>query len=227
MKKPIKRMLILLLLIALLIGGYFTYSKVRSNDIKKQNSNIYETANVSRGELKVSVSSSGLVVPQSITNPNYNYLQFSLTVDEMDIVNLKKNQIVNIEINAFPDKVFKGKIKSIPNFGTTVNGVTTYSVIVIFDNEIKGLKSGMTGTSTITTDKKDNILYVPIDAINQNDNGDTYIIVPSTEKEQFVTTGIHNDDSIEIIEGLSEGDEVRLPTLLHKETKGFYPMIVK
>ncbi|MEG1001786.1 efflux RND transporter periplasmic adaptor subunit [Clostridium sp.] len=227
MNKSTKRILLILLLIVLLIGGYLTYSKVQSNDIKNNNSNIYETAKVSRGELKVSVSSFGLVVPQNINNPNYDHLQFTLTVDEMDIVNLKNNQRVNIDINAFPDKTFKGKIKSIPNFGSTVNGVTTYSVIVTFDEEIKGLKSGMTGTSTITTNKKDNILYIPIDAITQNDNGDNYIIIPSTGKEQFVKTGIHNDDYIEILEGINEGDSVRLPTLLNKETKGFSPMMGK
>lgn len=204
-------------------GAAFTISKAKEKI--EQNVDVYQTATVSKGELKVSVSSSGIVVPENKIKPDYDNLEFELTVDEIDVVNLKKGQTVNIDINAFPDKKFKGKIESIADVGNTANGVTTYGVIVSFDKTINGLKAGMTGTGTITTEKKDNILYIPIEAINQNDSGENYVIIPSTKEEKIVKTGIHNDDSIQITEGLSSGDEVQLPTLVKKQTNGFPPMM--
>ena len=227
MKKNSKKILTIVICIIFAVGAYVTYSSIESKNNKKANEDVYETAKVKSGEIKVTVSSSGIVVPKNLRNPDYNDLQFQLTVDEMDIVNLKKDQTVNIEINAFPDKVFKGTIKNIAETGTTVNGVTTYPVLVTFDKKIDGLKSGMTGTSTITTEKKNNILYVPIDAINQKEDGENYVIDPSNGEEKTVKTGIHNDDSIQITEGLKEGDEVRLPTLVKKSSNGFPPMMGK
>ena len=214
MKKNSKKILTIVICIIFAVGAYVTYSSIESKNNKKADEDVYETAKVKSGEIKVTVSSSGIVVPKNLRNPDYNDLQFQLTVDEMDIVNLKK-------------EVFKGKIKDISETGTTVNGVTTYPVLVTFDKKIDGLKNGMTGTSTITTEKKNNILYVPIDAINQKENGENYVIDPSNGEEKTVKTGIHNDDSIQITEGLKEGDEVRFPTLVKKSSNGFPPMMGK
>lgn len=224
MSKTAKKIIIAIVCAVIVVGAGASFIVSKEKAKANQNVEIYQTAKVEKGELKVSVSSSGIVVPENKTNPDYDDLEFELTVDEIDVVNLKENQTVNIDLNAFPDKTFKGKIESISDIGNTVNGVTTYTVVVSFDKNIKGLKAGMTGTGTITTEKKDDILYVPIEAINQDDSGKNYVIIPSTNEKKFVTTGIHNDDYIQIKQGLSNGDEVQLPTLVNNKNTGF-PMM--
>lgn len=213
MNKSIKNIIITVVIGVIAIGGVSYAALSKSKDSKDKNTNVYQTATVEKGNLKVQVSASSVAVPKSQVNPDFKDLKLQMSVDELDVVNLKKDQTVNIDINAFPDKTYKGKIEDISEKGNVVNGVTSYPVTVSLNKDIKGLKDGMTGTSTITTENKKDVLFVPIEAINLKDDGTAYVINPEDSKEIKVTTGIHNDDYIEITKGLNKGDKVQLPTL--------------
>lgn len=213
MNKSIKNIIITIVIGVIAIGGVSYAALSKSKDSKDKNNNVYQTATVEKGDLKVQVSASSVAVPKNQANPDFKDLELQMSVDELDVVNLKKNQTVNIDINAFPDKTYKGKIEDISEKGNVVNGVTSYPVTVSLNKDIKGLKDGMTGTSTITTENKKDVLFVPIEAINLKDDGTAYVINPEDSKEIKVTTGIHNDDYIEITKGLNKGDKVQLPTL--------------
>ncbi|WP_194190761.1 efflux RND transporter periplasmic adaptor subunit [Clostridium chrysemydis] len=213
MNKSIKNIIITVVIGVIAIGGVSYVALSKSKDSKDKNTNVYQTATVEKGNLKVQVSASSVAVPKNKVNPDFKDLELQMSVDELDVVNLKKDQTVNIDINAFPDKTYKGKIEDISEKGNVLNGVTSYPVTVSLDKDIKGLKDGMTGTCTITTENKKDTLFVPIEAINIKDDGTNYVINPEDSKEIKVTTGIHNDDYIEITKGLNKGDKVQLPTL--------------
>ncbi|GGH88983.1 HlyD family secretion protein [Pullulanibacillus pueri] len=163
---------------------------------------------------------------------NYSDLSTVISVDELDIPEVKVGQTVNITVNAYPDKKYTGTVKSVAKAGTVNNGVSTFDVTVRLKSS-KNLKSGMTTTAEIITNKVDNVLYVPVDAIHKN--GDSaYVLVPeqssnatangtdqsangqaenNNAKQVEVKTGAHNDNYIEIKSGLEEGQTVQLPQI--------------
>ncbi|MBT2696719.1 efflux RND transporter periplasmic adaptor subunit [Bacillus sp. ISL-40] len=150
---------------------------------------------------------------------NYKQLQTVVQIDELDISKIKKNQPVDLTINAFPDQVFTGKVSAISEDGASSNGVSTFDVTISIDKPDQ-LKVGMSAEARILTESKVNALYVPLDAVYTSNNK-KYVIVNSkstdsntsgTEKNT-VQTGIANEDYVEITKGVSEGETVKLPQL--------------
>jgi multidrug efflux pump subunit AcrA (membrane-fusion protein) len=152
---------------------------------------------------------------------NYDDLQVTVQIDELDIPKVKVGQTASIKVNAFPDTTYTGKVTSIANEGTVSNGVSTFDVTIHIDKPTN-VKVGMTAEASILVQSKDNVLYVPIEAVHTV-NGEKFVLVanPSSDgednvtqrtvKRQAVKTGINNEDYVEITEGLTEGEVVQLP----------------
>lgn len=150
---------------------------------------------------------------------NYSDLQTVVQVDELDIPKVKKDQSVSIKVNAYPEQSYTGKVTAIANEGTSTNGVSTFDVTIHFDTP-ENLKVGMSTEASILTDSKENVLYVPVEAVHTANNEKFVNVTTSTANSQnsaseqkIVKTGLANEDYVEITEGLSEGDIVRLPQL--------------
>jgi HlyD family secretion protein len=144
--------------------------------------------------------STSLVTLQSAT-----LFQVKATVDELDIVNVKVGQTVQVEIDAYDGEQFTGTVSRISGVGVVSGGVATYEVTVQMDEDPR-LKDGMTASIEIVVADKQNVLLVPVEAIATSD-GQKYVTL-SNGLSTTVTTGASNDDYVEIISGVSEGDSV-------------------
>lgn len=105
-------------------------------------------------------------------------MEFSIPVDELDIQKLKVGQDASITVDALKETTTKpltGKVTHIAQEGTSQNGVTTYPVTVSID-PYDGLMGGMNANATIYVTRKDNVVYVPLEAIQQI-GGKTYVMV--------------------------------------------------
>ena len=143
-----------------------------------------------------------------VTNPASIYFQVS--ADQSEVIALYTQQPVTIRLDSFPDQEITGTIKRIaytPKVGETG---TVYEITVDFqnmsNNEFK-YRVGMTGDATFVTDKKENILSVPLLYIKSDDQGQ-YIFVNDPSKKVYVDTGIETDEDVEIINNIKEGDIV-------------------
>ncbi len=93
-----------------------------------------------------------------------------LEVGEHDVIFIKPGQSATIEIDAFGDKVFTGKVIDagrdaiVKNAGTE-NEVTSFPVWVALDEEPPRALSGMSAQVTISTDTHDGVVAVPIQAV--------------------------------------------------------------
>ena len=135
---------------------------------------------------------------------------FDISVDELDITKLSVDQSVNITADAFEERHFSGRVDYVSSIGTTSNGVTTYPVTIEITNP-EGLIPGMNVDANIVVESKENVLMVPVGAINR---GNTVTVKKGSETERIkVETGINNDDFIEIISGLNEGDVIQVPVV--------------
>ena len=143
-------------------------------------------------------------------------LKFDLNVDELDINKMKVGQEVVITADALEGKEYKGTVTKVSVNGTTTNGVTTYPVTVEITEFDDALLPGMNVDVSIVVSNSQHVLMVPITAVNR---GDTVYVKGEKESEDDsapegyktvkVTTGVSNDEYVEITSGLKEGDIVR------------------
>ncbi|MFV0367931.1 MAG: efflux RND transporter periplasmic adaptor subunit [Hyphomicrobiaceae bacterium] len=92
-------------------------------------------------------------------------IEILVLVDEADIGVVETGQDVSFTVDAFPDRVFDGKVSQIRIAGTTTNNVVTYTVVVSAENPKQRLLPGMTATVRIVTGVRENVLRVPNDAV--------------------------------------------------------------
>lgn len=140
-----------------------------------------------------------------------NSLEMQLSVDESEIDKIKTNQSVDITLNAFEDKTFTGKISFINQIGNYSSSGTKYTAIVKFSND-GNVKIGMSGSASIEVEKAENVLAVPIEAI-QTMGKEKYVVVVDDDgntENVTVETGISNAAYVEIKSGLTDEDMVRM-----------------
>jgi HlyD family secretion protein len=87
-------------------------------------------------------------------------MQIILAVDESDIGQIHRDQPVNFNVDAFPDRNFKGTIKEVRLSASNTNNVITYPVVVQVDNNDLSLFPGMTANAEIEVDRRSNVLRV-------------------------------------------------------------------
>ena len=148
-----------------------------------------------------------------------SYLEMKLNVDELKIRSLEVGQEVDITADAVPGETYKGVISSVLVAGTTANGSTSYPVTVGID-DMGELLPGMNATAKITTASVKNVLALPNAALVRGSyvlvtrdspsaaNAETSMTAPDGYVYVKVTTGISDDDYIEVKSGLQEGDTI-------------------
>ena len=92
---------------------------------------------------------------------------------------------------------------------TIVDNVVYYNVTIEFLNQPDGIRSGMTADITIESNKKDNVLRIPKNAVVQIDGTETVQIVKGSKIEnRTITTGLEGNDYFEVTSGLNENDQI-------------------
>ncbi|MCD7737234.1 MAG: HlyD family efflux transporter periplasmic adaptor subunit [Lachnospiraceae bacterium] len=130
-------------------------------------------------------------------------------IDELDIDGITVGQTATVVFDAFDDEEYEGTVEKISALGTNTGGVTTYTVTISLPGDEK-LKTAMSATATIVTEEAEDVLLIPVDAI-QTVDGQKYVTVTGddgSEEAVEVTLGLVNNTVAEVTEGLSEGDLV-------------------
>ncbi len=129
-------------------------------------------------------------------------LRISVEVNEEDIALVMPNQEVVIRADAFPDKIFKGRVQSITPKGDPI--ARTYRVRVAFAEPVP-LQIGMTAETNIMISKHDNALLVPSNAvINQK----IWLVRDGKLIEQAIKQGAKGLKQVEVLSGVKETDLV-------------------
>lgn len=93
------------------------------------------------------------------------HMDLIVSIDEADVADIKKDLPVTFTVDAYPNKVFNGKVKQVRLNPVDTNGVVTYETVVSVDNEDLLLKPGMTATAKIITKESKNKLLIPNGAL--------------------------------------------------------------
>jgi HlyD family secretion protein len=136
-------------------------------------------------------------------------MRISVDVDETDISKIALGQNVDITVDAYPNELFSGVVKTIAPQAVTTSSVTTIPVTVQLDWTDTRLKPGMNATCDFVTERKKHALLVPSEALKETDDGNTVQILRGTELVTVpVQVGIAGVDNTEIVSGVKEGELV-------------------
>jgi HlyD family secretion protein len=120
-----------------------------------------------------------------MTIADMSLITAEVKVDETDIVNVSLGQVVDITIDAIPNKTFKGHVTEIGNtailrstgVAASQSAISSqeakdFKVVVALDNPPDEIRPGLSCTSKITTATRQNVLTIPIQALTVRQRGD-------------------------------------------------------
>ncbi|MEE3719323.1 efflux RND transporter periplasmic adaptor subunit [Tumidithrix elongata RA019] len=139
-----------------------------------------------------------------------NGLEILAKVPEVDIAQIKVGQQVEITADAFPDRVYKGRVRLISPEAVIEQNVTSFQVRILLETGEDQLRSGMNTDLRFIGQKIDNALVVPTVAIVTED-GKIGVLIPDENKKakfQPVTIGTTVENQTQILKGVKAGDRV-------------------
>lgn len=163
-------------------------------------------------------------------------MQVDTNVSESDIGTVKEGDAARFTVEAFTDRTFQGDVVQVRQAPQTVQNVVTYDVVVGVDNTNFLLKPGMTATVGIVTDRRNDVLRVPDQALRFVPAGERgarsggnppaagggspggagggaqlWVLRHGQLTRVAVRTGLDDDTNVEIVSGdLQAGDQVVL-----------------
>ena len=152
-------------------------------------------------------------------------MEISIGVDETDILALELEQEAEVSVSSVSEEVFTGIVTEISKVAVTTTGVPQYSAVVTLDRA-EGMLAGMTAEVDVKIEGVENALIIPLDALHQT-SAISYVYTSYDEEtKQYggmveVTTGMQNDEYVEVLSGLQEGD-----TVYYTETQNFMSFLM-
>jgi HlyD family secretion protein len=175
-----------------------------------------------------------------LTISNMSVLETRVKVDETDVARIKIGDSAQVQIDAFPDTTFVGKVTKISNSSvkaatTSADQAVDYEVTIQLLNAPADTRPDFSATAKVITDKRTNVLSVPIIALTVRENqaipnADTAVglgknkpakeigkkdvegvfVVGADNKVTFrpVKVGIAGEKHFEVTSGLKEGEKI-------------------
>lgn len=135
----------------------------------------------------------------------------SVSVDELDINSVEKGQTAVVTFDAIENKEFQGEVTKIGSTASVNGGVAKYTVEITIPKDDE-MKQGMNASATITTEERKDVLTLPMNALQEK--GDKTFVYTEQDSEGNLTgeteiqTGLTDGSTVEITDGLKEGDTV-------------------
>jgi HlyD family secretion protein len=137
-------------------------------------------------------------------------LEVLARVPEVDIRLIKLGQTVEITADAYPDRVFQGRVKLVAPEAVRERDVTSFEVRVAIVSGMDVLRSGMNVDLVFVGDRLPQAIVVPTVAVVTN-RGQAGVLVPNRDRKPAflpVTLGPSLGDRVQVLQGLKPGDRV-------------------
>jgi len=176
---------------------------------KYQLKNTQVTAPISGKVTSITVSTGEMVSPSipllSIIDVSRIFVKVGIS--EKDISKIKEGQKVNLEIDAFLEEKFQGEVVS---KGVAVDQISkTLEVkIEILQPEVD-IPVGVFARGDILVKTNQDALIIPSSALTRKKDGIyVYVVEEGIARQKEVVLGIIQDERVEILDGLSEEEEI-------------------
>lgn len=168
--------------------------------VKAPMSGIVSELNVKKGQI-----AAGGQVAVTIVDVNSIYLK--VDVVENVVNKLKMGQSVDVKVPA----AFKDQITSTIKYisPTADDRSNLYTIKVYLDNKDKNIRPGMNGEISLCVDEIDSTIVVNNSAVLDKDGQDiVYVLEDGLAVEKKVKLGIDSGDYVQVVEGLTAGEQV-------------------
>lgn len=156
--------------------------------------------------------------------PEHNYDRYIMRIDdlskmfveaevpEIDVIKLKSDLPATIKISGINNKSYKGivrsiSISSIRDSGYYNNSSINYKAVIEFLDTDKDIRPDLSAVVDITVISKKDVLAIRHEYVQEQD-GKFFVTLLKNKEVKNIELGIENDDFVEVISGLKEGDEV-------------------
>ncbi len=150
-----------------------------------------------------------------IANPQGFHIK--LNVDELDIGQIAVGQRAHITVDALDDAQISGVVARIAPVASTAavggSAIVTYEVIINLDPSDALLRSGMTASVAIITQKAEDVVVIPNRVMHLDETTrQPYVekLIDGVPTRVDVTLGLRNEQDSEVLSGLEAGDELAL-----------------
>lgn len=187
--------------------GYTTIVAPRAGVVVEKY--VEEGSIVTAGRQAMAGSGSGVTI---VEIADVSRMQVVVDVDETDVGKIFIGQEVDVSVDACPDELFPAKVVKIAPKATVNQNVTTVPVTVELEQTDMRLKPEMNATCDFIINRKENVLYVPVEAVSETDSGlEITVLDHGKQVVRKVEVGLTGDDYCEIVSGLKEGETVVVP----------------
>lgn len=142
---------------------------------------------------------------------NMETLLFKGTVDEIDVGKLKEGMKAEVKVGALPKDTVIGTLRKISLKAEKNENATVFPIEILIPHSTKVmLRAGYSANANIIIQQKTNVLTIPERVVTfRNDSSFVKLALgPGKEQEQLIRTGLSDAINIEVMSGLSEGQEV-------------------
>ena len=133
----------------------------------------------------------------------------TLSIEDRDLDKAQIGQEVEISIKNNDDLVdYLGKVIKI---NEVLNNKSTINIEVLNPNDY--IKEKMQAVCTIIIEKAENVVALPIEAIQKDEDNKEYVDIVDVNgltNKKYITTGISDNYYVEITSGLKVGDRVQI-----------------
>lgn len=137
---------------------------------------------------------------------NNNKLKLNIKISEREVYKIKTGQSVAVHLTVFPDKQFTGKITSIAE---KADAVLKFNVEITLDNDADAhLKSGLFAEVELPVTNEEELLISKSCIVGSMESPVVYLVQNGKALKRQLVIGHSNDRQVEVLNGLSDGDQV-------------------
>jgi HlyD family secretion protein len=142
---------------------------------------------------------------------NMDRLLFKGTVDEIDVGRMKEGMQAEIKVGALPTDKVAGTLTKISLKAEKKENATVFPIEIAIpraNNSV--LRAGYSANASVIIRHKDSVLVIPERVVTFR-NDSAFVRVPlgqGKDEERFIKTGLSDAITVEVAEGLKEGEEV-------------------
>lgn len=152
--------------------------------------------------------------PVVATLPDMSVMVSKTFINEVEISKIKEGQLVNIGLDAFPEKQFKGKVSYVSNVGqeSPSSDGKVFEVNIEVSERDSTLRPSMTTSNEIIISEIDSSIFIPLEALHNQGDSLNFVYKKdgmSTVKKE-VKVGDKNENHVIIESGINENEEILL-----------------
>ena len=163
-----------------------------------------------------------MLASPAVTVVDASEIEVSGFIDEIDVAVVEIGQTAIVTFDALQGEEVSGKVVFVSPVSTVRAGVISYAATISLEDNVAGLRDGMSATAEVIIERRDDVLLIPNRAIRGTlENPQVVVLVGEQQEEREITLGLTDGINTEVLSGLEEGEEVVVPAAQERQDDFF------